>query len=365
MTRSRSRTAARALLYILTDIVRFTRTAVRSHAQLVAENLFRRKQLALYVERQVKPRRADDATRIVLVALSRLIEWRRILTIVKPDTLIRWHRKGFQLFWRWKSRPRGRPRVPGDLQQLIAEIATANHTWGEERITAELLVRLGIRVSPRTVRRYLPTSRTPHAGTPSQRWSTFMRNHASAILACDFFIAVTATFRVFYVLVVMEVGTRRIRHWNVTEHPTAEWTAQQFRMLIAGDEPHRFLIHDRDSIYSAEVDRTITAIGLTILKAPVRAPQANAFCERLIGTIRRECLDWVIPLSEDHVRSILREWVAHYNRGRPHASLGPGIPDGANAPVLQGHRIPNGHGVAAKRVLGGLHHEYRLEQIAA
>jgi transposase InsO family protein len=141
---------------------------------------------------------------------------------------------------------------------------------------------------------------------------------------------------VFYVFVVMEVGTRRIRHWNVTEHPTAEWTAQQFRMLIAGDEPHRFLIHDRDSIYSAEVDRTITAMGFTILKTPVRAPQANAFCERLIGTIRRECLDWVIPVSADHLRSILREWVAHYNRGRPHASLGPGIPDGTNARCYTG-----------------------------
>src|SRR5262245_50838826 len=175
MTRSRSRTAARALLYILTDIVQFTRTAVRSHAQLAAENLFLRKQLALYVERQVKPQRADDATRIVLVALSRLIEWRRILTIVKPDTLIHWHRKGFQLFWRWKSRPRGRPRVPDDLQQLIAEIATANHTWGEERIAAELLVKLGIRVAPRTVTRYLPTHRPAGAGQPATRWAHDVR----------------------------------------------------------------------------------------------------------------------------------------------------------------------------------------------
>ena len=201
MTRLRFRTATRTLLYILAHIVRFAGTVVRPHIKVAAENLFLKKQLALYVERQVKSRRADDATRIVLVVLSRLIEWRRILTIVKPDTLIRWHRKGFQLFWRWKSRPRGRPRVPADLQELIAGIAIANHTWGEERIAAELLVKLGIRVSPRTVRRYLPTSRTPSAGTPSQRWSTFLRNHASAVLACDFFIAITATFRVFYVFV--------------------------------------------------------------------------------------------------------------------------------------------------------------------
>jgi putative transposase len=180
---------------------------VRPHAQVAAENLFLKKQLALYVERQVKPRRADDATRMALVALSRLIEWRRILTIVKPDTLIRWHRKGFRLFWRWKSRPRGRPRVPADLQQLIAEMAIANHTWGEERIAAELLVKLGIRVSPRTVRRYLSTSRPSRPGTPSQRWSTFVRNHASAVLACDFFVAVTATF-----LCVRRDGGRHATH---------------------------------------------------------------------------------------------------------------------------------------------------------
>ena len=241
----------------------------------------------------MKPRRADDATRIALVALSWLIGWRPVLTVVKPDTLIRWHRKGFQLFWRWKSRPRGRPRVPADLRQLIAEMALANRTWGEERIASELLVKLSIQVSPRTVRRYMTTSRAPRDGARSRRWNTFVRNHASAVLACDFFVVVTATFRVFYVFVVLEVGARRIRHWNVTDHPTADWTAQQFRTVMSGDEPHRFLIHDRDSIYSDRVDRTIAAMGLTILKTPARSPQANAFCERVIGTIRRECLDWM------------------------------------------------------------------------
>jgi transposase InsO family protein len=190
-------------------------------------------------------------------------------------------------------------------------MASANRTWGEERIAAELLVKLGIRVSPRTVRRYLPTRPAPRGGPQSPLWSTFIRNHANAVLTCDFFVAISATFRVFYVFVVLDIGTRRIRHWNVTEHPTAAWTTQQFRMVMPGDDPYRFVIHDHDSIYSADVDRTITAMGLTILKTPVRAPQANAFCERLIGTIRRECLDWVIPLSEAHLRTILREWVTH------------------------------------------------------
>jgi putative transposase len=245
-------------------------------------------------------------------------------------------------------------------------MAAANRAWGEERIANELLLKLGIQVSPRTVRRYMPTTRSTRPGARSQLWSTFVRNHASAVLACDFFVAISATFRVFYVFVVLEVGTRRIRHWNVTEHPTAEWTTQQFRMLMSGDEPHRFLIHDHDSIYSESVDRTVTAMGLTILKTPVRSPTANAFCERVIGTIRRECLDWMIPLNERHLRGVLEEWIAHYNRGRPHTSLGPGIPYAPDrAPELSGHRIRDGHEVVAKSILGSLHHEYRLEPRAA
>jgi transposase InsO family protein len=342
-------------------------SAARSHSQLAAENLFLRKQLAFYVERQVKSRRADDATRITLVALSSLIEWRRILTIVKPDTLIGWHRKGVRLFWRRKSKPCGRPQLPSDLRQLIRDVATANRTWGEERISAELLLKLGLRVSPRTVRRYLPPGLGPRCRPSVQDWSTFVRNHARAILACDFFVVVTATFRVFYVFVVLEVGARPILHWNVTDHPTAAWTAQQFRMVVPGDQLHRFVIHDRDSIYAEGVDKTLRAMGLRVLKTPVRSPQANAHCERLIGTIRRECLDFVIPLNERHLRRVLTEWVAHYNRGRPHASLGPGIPD----PPLDrrelgphGHRIPAGHEVVGTPVLGGLHHEYRLQPAA-
>ena len=164
----------------------------------------------------MRSRRADDATRIVLVALSRLIDWRRVLTVVQPDTLIRWHRKGFRLFWRWKSRPRGRPRLPADLQRLIGEMAAANRTWGEERIASELVLKLGICVSPRTVRRYMPTRSAPRGGTRSQAWNTFVRNHAGAVLACDFFVVISATFRTVYVFVVLEVVTRRILHWNVT-----------------------------------------------------------------------------------------------------------------------------------------------------
>jgi putative transposase len=303
---------------------------------------------------------------LTLVGLSRLIAWRQLLLVVKPDTLVRWHREGFGLFWQWKSRPRGRPRIPAHLRQLIDEMASANRTWGEERIASELLVKLGIRVSPRTVRRYMPSGSGRNRGPGTQAWSTFVWNHARAVLACDFFVTVTAGFKFLYVFVVLEVGTRRILHWDVTEHPTAAWTAQQFRMIVPGDLGHRFVIHDRDTIYSIAVDRTLGAMGLDVLKTPARVPQANTFCERLIGTIRRECLDVVIPLTERHLRAILREWITHYNRGRPHSSLGPGLPDRPPDRLVasSGHQRPAGHRVVATAILGGLHHEYRFEAAA-
>jgi putative transposase len=180
------------------------------------------------------------------------------------------------------------------------------------------------------------------------------------------FVVVTATFRVIYVFVVLEISTRRILHWNVTAHPTSDWTAQQFRMIVAGDQPHRFVIHDCDTIYSEGVDKTLAAMGLTVCKTPVRAPQANAFCERLVGTIRREYLDFMIPVNERHLRAVLRQWVPHYNRGRPHSSLGPGIPerpaDDDAIGYASGQRLPHGYGVAATAILGGLHHEYCLQR---
>src|SRR5262245_51554849 len=350
------------ILTVASALASLAPSAIRSHAQLAAENLFLRRQLALYQERQVKPRRADDATRIILAGLSRSLAWRQLLVIVKPETLIRWHRQGFRLFWRWKSPTPGRPAISPDVQRLIVTMAVANRTWGEECIANELLLKLGIRLSPRTVRRYMPPRpRRPKPGT--QAWSTFVRNHARSVLPSDFFVVVTATFRLLHVFVVLEVGTRRIVHWNVTAHPTADWTAQQFRMIVSGEQPHRYVIYDRDCIYSEGVDRTLAAMGLTVLRTPVRAPQANAFCERLVGTMRRECFDFMSPLNERHLRWILQRWVIHYNHGRPHASLGPGIPDPLPDRVAASndHRLPEEHRVVATPILGGLHHEYRVE----
>jgi transposase InsO family protein len=188
------------------------------------------------------------------------------------------------------------------------------------------------------------------------------------MLACDFLVVVTAGFRQLYVFVLMEIGTRKVVYSDVTAHPTAAWTLQQFREALPSDHGHKFVIHDRDSIFSQELDQQLLSFGLKVLRTPVRAPQANAYCERLIGTMRREFLDFIIPLSQRHLRSLLKEWVAHYNQARPHSSLGPGIPEPSNLMLLPTngrHTLPKGSRVVANPILGGLHHEYRLEKVAA
>ena len=267
---------------------------LRSRTQLAADNLFLRKGLACYVERKVRLRRTDNPSRIALVLLSRFVGWRDLLTIVRPETFVGWQRSLFRLFWRAKSDPRGRPRIPAELQRLIAEIATANRTWGEERIAAELRLKLGLTVSPRTVRRYMPPRPRTGGGQSPQTWATFLRNHAGDVLACDFLMVVTATFQRIYIFVILDI---------------AEWSIQQFRNGLPLDTRYRFL-HDRDSLFAAAVDDALHSMSLRVL----RTPGANAHCERFVGSARRECLDCVIPLSERHLRRVLAEWVTHYNR---------------------------------------------------
>jgi len=357
----------KTIITLLGDLAAFFWLTLRPQSTLAAENLFLRKQLAMFQERKAKPRRPDTPIRISLALLSRLFNWRDALVVVQPQTLVRWHRQGFRLFWRWKSRP-GRPPIPIELRQLIREMAMSNPSWGEERIANELLLKLGIRVSPRTVRKYMQLHpwEQPRG---DQRWSTFVRNHASAILACDFCVVVTATFRLLYVFIVIEHQTRRIVHCNVTAHPTAAWTLQQLREAIPSDHSYRFLIHDRDGIFSPLLDKSVSHMGIRVLRSPPRSPKANSFCERVIGTLRRECLDYFIPITESHLRSITTNWITHYNKGRPHSSLGPGIPNPpSDLPVAlqtHRHRIPNHLKVMAHPILGGLHHEYGLLPKAA
>ena len=283
----------------------------------------------------MKPRRIDTATRLSLAFLSRWFAWRSALVVVRPETLIRWHRADFKRLWLRKSRP-GRPQLPQELRELIRRMA---------------------------VRKYLPP---PPPGRPrgDQRWSTFLQNHARAIVACDFFVAVTSTFRVRYVFIVIEHHSRRLIHCNVTAHPSAQWTRQQLREALGYETRYEYLIHDRDCIFSADLDESVKRLGLRVLKSPARSPTANAICERVIGTIRWECLDWLIPLSEAHLRQALKACMPHYNGGRPHMALGPGIPDPPQnleqpLPKLR-HRIRDWGSVHSTAILGGLHHEYSL-----
>ena len=237
------RSALTVVWELLHDGLQFINLVTRSRTAVAAEVLFLRKQLAYYQDHNIRPRRLTDAARLSLLLWSRLFAWEEALTVVTPATFVRWHRKSFKLYWRWKSHG-GRPPLPKDIRQLIARMERENVTWGEERIADELSLKLGIYVSPRTVRKYWPE---PLEGpgrprTSSQHWRTFIKNHARGIVACDFMVAVTARFQLLYVFVVMEVGTRRILHYNVTAHPTTAWTLQQFRAAIASDHSYQFLI---------------------------------------------------------------------------------------------------------------------------
>jgi len=358
----------RIVAALLSDAFKLVLLLLRSSAAIRAENLVLRKQLAQYVERGIKPRRVDFVTRIGLALLTRLFDWQNAVVIVRPKTIIRWHRTGWRLFWRFKCKL-GRPPIPAELRALIRRMSSENPVWGEERIANELLVKLGIRVSPRTVGKYMP-KRPEGQPRGDQRWSTFLRSQARAILACDFFVAVTATFRLLFVFVVSEHGRRRLAHVGVTNHPTADWTLQQLREVVGEEGAHRYLIHDRDSIFARHFDNSIQALGLKVLRTPFRSPKANSICERVIGTIRRECLDWVIPLSEAHLRLVLKEWVTHYNRGRPHSMLGPAVPDPPNGSAtmqkrVSRHRLEEGVVVLSRSVLNGLHHEYLIASVTA
>jgi putative transposase len=233
---------------------------LRSRAALAAENLSLRKQRALFQEREKKAAPTTAADRFVFSKLARLFNWRSALVIVKPATLIGWHRTAFRRFWRWKSRPVGRPPVSAELRCLIRRMAAENPTWGEERIADELWLKLQIRLSPRTVGKYVKQLPHPHGGK-DQRWSTFLRNHAHQMVACDFFVSVTACFRFLYVFVALEIGSRKLIHFNVTEHPTADWALQQLREALPGDQDYKFLLHDRHKTFSSSLDEEVESWG--------------------------------------------------------------------------------------------------------
>jgi putative transposase len=277
----------------------------RSKAELVLENAFLRQQL-ITLQRQVKRPAPTSRDRVLLVLLARkLPSWKQALMIVQPDTLLRWHRDLFRWFWKRKSRSRrsgGRPPLTQETIALIKQMAQENHSWGAERIRGELL-KLGIRASTNAVRKYLKQARPPDSS--KQNWRTFLRNHASQVWACDFLQTYDLLFRAVFVIV--ELGSRRVVHFGVTRHPTDTWIAQQLREATPFGAKPRFLIRDNDRKYGASFDR-VTA-GIDVLRTPYKAPRANAVCERFLGSLRRECLDYFLILGEKHLCRVVKEYM--------------------------------------------------------
>ncbi len=338
------------MLKWLRIIVGTLRSSVRSHRELALENLALRQQLATLKFRYPRPQ-LTDSDRLFWVVLSRLWPgWTDVLHIVQPATVIRWHRQGFRYYWRWKSRRRGRPRIGGETRQLIRRMCLANPLWGAPRIHGELL-KLGIVVSEATVSKYM----IRHRGPPSQSWRTFLLNHSKELISIDFFTVPTASFKVLFVLVILSNDRRRILHLNVTDHPTAAWTAQQLVEACGMDETPKFLVRDRDAIYGKQFSRRAAALGIREVLTSYRSPWQNPYAERVIGSIRRECLDHVIVLGPRHLKRILTRYVDYYNGVRTHLSLYKDSPDRRPTQSATIGRI-----VELKKV-GGLHHHYMRE----
>ncbi|MCK4412546.1 MAG: integrase core domain-containing protein [Candidatus Eisenbacteria sp.] len=360
---------------LILALLAFFRAALMPRTTLALENAALRQQLTIYLRTQRRARlRASD--RAFWVALHRLWpDWTRPLVIVKPETVIGWHRKGFRLFWRRRSRPAkiGRPRIPRRHISFIKRISGDHPEWGEDRIAEELAAKFGIEHSPSTIRRYMVPRQGPSRG--DQTWRTFVRNHAKEIWACDFLTQYTALFAVVYIFVVMEIGSRRIVLASVTTNPTLSWVKQQFRQATAWDVTPRFLVHDNDGIfgqcgkavsvargdrrrsYRCHLDRWLDeVIGIEGIPIPYGAPNASPHVERLVRTLREEALDHFIFLTTDHIRRAVAEYVRYYNGARPSQAIH-GIPDPYPELKLP---PPRAGKLLALPILGGVQHDYRL-----
>ncbi len=342
-------------------------------AALVIENAALRQQIGVYPRTNKRPK-LEPADRVFWVALRRAWSgWARALVMVKPTTVIGWHRKGFSALWRRKCGP-GRPRIPRKHIAFIKRISTHHPDWGEDRIAEELVAKFGVNHSGSTIRRYM-VPRRPRPPRGDQRWRTFVKNHADEMWSCDFLTQYTALFTVVYVFVIMEIESRRIVHAGVTTAPTLPWVKQQLREATAWDETPRFLIHDNDGIYGqyrprhtvekdgkkrsyrSHLDQWLDdALDVRGLPIPYGAPNASPHVERLVRTLREEALDHFIFLGAGHVRRVLSRYVRHYNGGRPSQAIH-GIP--VPYPELQ-EPPPEDGKLVALPVLGGLIHDYRL-----
>ncbi len=346
-----------------------------TQATLALENAALRQQLAIYRRKQ-KRTRLQPEDRFFWIALRRLWpQWTRPLAIVQPATVIGWHRKGFRLFWRRRSRPAkiGRPRIPRKHVGFIQRISGDHPEWGEDRIAEELAAKFGIEHSTSTIRRYMVPRLTRPRG--DQTWRTFVRNHGKELWACDFLIQYTALFAVAYIFIIMEIDSRRIVHINFTTNPSLPWVKQQIREATSSDTSPRFLVHDNDGIfgqygrrvtveqngkrcsYRCHLDRWLDEImGIEGIPIPYGAPNASPYVERFIRTLREEALNHFMFLSVGHIRRVAAEYIRYYNGARPSQAIH-GIPD--PYPELRQPPSPAGKLVALP-VLGGIQHDYRI-----
>ena len=327
----------------------------KPRSRLVAENLCLRQQLIVFKRRQVRPSIRDADRRFWVLACRWFSQWRTSLIVVKPETALRWHRKGWRAYWRWKSTRLGRvgrKRVTPEVRALIRRMARENPLWGQRRIQAEL-ARLEIDVCARTVAKYM---RRPYDGMPSPGWRQFLTAHSDEIWACNLFTVQTLWFRTLYVFFIVHHGTREVIHARVTAHPNSQWLAQQMVEACGlSSEAPRFLIHDNDGCFGALFSRRVESLEIKQLRTPVKAPRANAIAERWVRSIRTECLDHRLILGHQQLQRNVSEYVEYYNRWRPHRSLGQIAPCAA---IAQPQRCL-GSKVIAEPVLGGLHHVYQ------
>ena len=329
--------------------IRFVLLTIRGHQHVVLENAALRQQLAV-LKREVKRPRLRRRDRLFWIGLRKIwTDWKSALVIVRPETVISWQRKRFKRYW-WKlsqTNSCGRPRVSSEIRKLVKTMAVANPLWGAPRVHGELL-KLGFEVSERTVSRLMPR----RSRNPSQSWMTFLQNHVGQMVSVDFFTVATIRLRLLYVFVILTHDRRRILHFNVTEHPTAIWTAQQIVEAFPEDSAPRFLLRDRDGVYGQYFTDRVDGMGIEQLQTAARSPWQNCYVERVIGSIRRECLDHVIVINDNHLRRILKTYLGYYHDSRTHLSL---EKDAPKSRTVQTHDI--GRIVSIPQV-GGLHHRY-------
>ncbi len=336
------------MMPILLALLGFVIGMFRSRIALQCEIVTLRHQLALY-RRSTRRPRVRPGYRILWAWLARHWgRWREVLVFVQPRTVIAWQRRRFREHWARRSRRKpGRPAVSKELRALVRDISVANPHWGSPRILGELR-KLGISVAKSTVEKYRVRPRRPASPT----WQAFLTNHLSEIVAMDFFTVPTVSFRVLFVLIVLAHDRRRVLHFNVTAHPTAEWTAQQLVEALPWETAPHYLLRDRDAAYGQIFQQRVAGLGMEQVLAAPRSPWQNPYAERLIGSIRRECLDHVLVFSEDHLLRVLARYVDYSHRWRTHLSLAMDAPD--RRPV----QPPDQGAVVAVPEVDGLHHHY-------